>query len=434
MAVQFLDEARIFIKSGDGGDGMVSFRREKYVPRGGPSGGDGGRGGDIVFVANPKLNTLRNFANQVHYRAENGKRGGSGNKTGADAPDLVIEVPVGTLIRDEEGRLIADLTRPEQRVVVLKGGRGGRGNARFKSSTNQAPRMAEKGEPGQEMWVQLELKLVADVGIVGVPNAGKSTLLSVISNAKPRIADYPFTTLVPNLGVVYVDYQEMVVADIPGLVEGAHQGIGLGHDFLRHVQRTRVLIHLLDGTAPDPLADFHQINTELALFDERLLERPMVVVVNKIDMPNAQTTFPDLQVALQELGYEVMAISALTHQNVDKLVKRVFELLQTVKDQEPITFDDVMSEDEVPVYEMPPDESFFTVERVRDGVFQVRGQRIERAAAMTHWDYDQALNRFQRILEAMGVSKALENAGVQSGDSVFIGDLELEWHAETEED
>lgn len=434
MAVQFLDEARIFIKSGNGGDGVVAFRREKYVPHGGPSGGDGGRGGDVIFLANPKINTLRNFANQVHYRAEHGNRGGSGNKTGADALDLVIEVPVGTLIRDAEGRLLADLTRPEQRVVVLKGGRGGRGNTRFKSSTNQAPRMAEKGEPGQELWVNLELKLMADVGIVGVPNAGKSTLLSVVSNAKPRIANYPFTTLAPNLGVVYMGYEEMVVADIPGLVEGAHQGVGLGHDFLRHVQRTRVLIHLLDGTAPDPLADFHQINTELALFDERLLARPMVVAVNKMDMPDAQVAWPDIQATLTQLGYEVTSISGITHQNVDALMKRVYELLQTVKDQEPITFEDIVPEEEMPTYEMQPDDSFFTVERVSEGIFQVNGKRIERAAAMTYWDYDHALNRFQRILEAMGISKALEEAGVQSGDTVFIGDLELEWSTEFEEE
>lgn len=433
MSVQFLDEARIFVKSGNGGDGMVSFRREKYVPNGGPNGGDGGKGGDIVFVANPKINTLRHFARQVHFRAEHGNRGGAGMKTGATAPDLVIEVPVGTLIRDGDQRLIADLARPDQRVVVLKGGRGGRGNTHFKSSTNQAPRVAEKGEPGDEKWLYLELKLVADVGIVGVPNAGKSTLLSVVSNAKPRIANYPFTTLVPNLGVVYIGYEEMVVADIPGLVEGAHQGVGLGHDFLRHVQRTRVLVHLLDGTADYPLADFHQINTELVLFDERLQSRPTIVVVNKMDMPDAQEAWPILQEELRELGHEPVAISAVTNQGVEDLMKKVFEMLQLVKNEDPISFEDEISEDEMPVYEMKEDETFFSVAQVGQGIYQVSGKRIERAAAMTYWDYDDALNRFQRILEAMGVSQALEDAGVQSGDTVYIGDLELEWSNEFEE-
>ncbi len=424
MTHQFLDEARIFVKSGDGGAGMISFRREKYVPRGGPSGGDGGDGGDIVLVANPKINTLRAFGRTVHFRAESGARGGSGNKTGARGADQEIEVPVGTVVRDDDGNLLADLTRPGQRVVVAKGGRGGKGNTRFKSSTRQAPRIAEKGAPGTERWLQLELKLMADVGIFGVPNAGKSTLLSVISNAKPRIADYPFTTLVPNLGMVQMDYRDMVVADIPGLVEGAHQGVGLGHDFLKHVQRTRILIHLLDGTSSDAIGDFHQINTELALFDEHLLERPVLVVVNKMDLPEAQEAWPVLQAQLVELGHEAMNISAATQQNTRQLVGRIFEMLDELGEREVLVHE---VPDEMPVYDLAEDEMAFTVEKTGDGVFRVKGIRIERAAAMTYWDYDDALMRFQRILSAMGVSEALEKAGVEVGNTVFIGDIELEW-------
>ncbi len=425
MAHQFLDEARIFVKSGDGGNGMISFRREKYVARGGPDGGDGGHGGDVVLIANPKINTLRAFGRQVHFRAKNGKNGGAVNRTGASGPALEVEVPVGTIIRDDDGDFIADLTRPGQRAVVVKGGRGGRGNSRFKSSTRQAPRVAEKGEPGQERWLQLELKLVADVGIVGVPNAGKSTLLSVISNAKPRIADYPFTTLVPNLGLVRLDYRDMVVADIPGLVEGAHSGVGLGHDFLRHVQRTRILIHLLDGTAENPLADFHQINTELALFDEHLQERPTVVVVNKMDLPDAQAAWPELQTDLRKLGHEPMNISAATTQGTRELVQHVFGLLDSLPEEEFHAED--TTPDEMPVYELVEDDMNFTIEKVKDGAYRVHGKRIERAVAMTYWDYEDSLMRFQRILAAMGISEALEEAGVEVGDSVHIGEMELEW-------
>lgn len=434
MSVQFLDEARIFVKSGQGGDGMISFRREKYVPHGGPNGGDGGKGGDVVFVANEKLNTLRSFGRQVHFRASDGERGGSTNKTGANAEDLLIEVPVGTIVRDDDGRFLTDLNQPGQSYVVVAGGRGGRGNFRFKSSTKQAPRIAEKGEPGDEKWVRLELKLMADVGIVGVPNAGKSTLLSVISNAKPRIANYPFTTLVPNLGMVRVGYEDMVVADIPGLVEGAHQGVGLGHDFLRHIQRTRVLIHLLDGTAENPIADFHQINTELVLFDERLRERPTIVVVNKMDMPEAQAAWPELEKQIKALGYEVMSISAVTTENVQLLVHRAFELLQSVADtMPPISFEDVAQEEDVPIFELEDDENTFTVKRTNPHTFRVMGKRIERAAQMTYWDYEDAVNRFQRILEAMGITAALEKAGVQIGDIVYVGDVELQWANEFDE-
>lgn len=415
------DEARIHVRSGDGGNGIVHFRREKYVPRGGPSGGDGGKGGDVILVVKPTLNTLIHFSRQTHFRAESGAPGGTSNKTGRSGADLVIDVPPGTVVRDAEtGEVIADLVAPGQRVIVARGGRGGRGNARFATSTNQAPRIAEKGEPGEERWLTLELKLLADVGIVGVPNAGKSTLLSVISNARPKIADYPFTTLQPNLGVVVLDDRDLVFADIPGLVEGAHLGAGLGHDFLRHVQRTRVLIHVLDGAADDPIADFHQINTELALFDDRLAQKPQVVVLNKLDLPQAQARWPALSAALKKLGYEAMAMSAITHEGVREVVNRAVQVLDALPPAVPEAA-------ELPVYQLGEDPLAFSVTREGEDRFRVSGKRIERAAAMTYWDYDQAVNRFQRILESMGVAAALEAAGVRPGDTVYIGDLELEW-------
>lgn len=414
------DEAKIHVRSGDGGNGIVTFRREKYIPRGGPSGGDGGRGGDVYLAVRPTLNTLIEFSHRKHFRAENGEPGGSSNKTGRSGGDLSVEVPPGTVVRDADtGEMIADLTQPGQSVRVAKGGRGGRGNARFATSTNQAPRIAEKGEPGEERHLALELKLLADVGIVGVPNAGKSTLLSVISKARPKIAPYPFTTLEPNLGVVVLDDRDLVVADIPGLVEGAHQGAGLGHDFLRHIQRTRVLIHLLDGDAEDPLADFHQINTELALFDDKLAQKPQVVVLNKMDLPHAQERWPSIQAALKKLGHEAMSISAATHQGVREVVNRAVQQLDALPPELPAA--------ELPVYQLEDNPLAFTITKLGEGEFRVSGKRIERAVAMTYWDYDQAVTRFQRILESMGITAALEAEGIRPGDTVYIGDMELEW-------
>jgi GTP-binding protein len=417
----FFDEAKIYVRSGDGGDGMMTFRREKFVPHGGPSGGDGGRGGDVKLVVDPQANTLSMFKRQSHFKAEPGGRGGSSNKTGKDGESRIIPVPPGTVVRDADSLVVlADLVHEGQEVIIVKGGRGGRGNARFVSSRNQAPRIAEKGEPGEERWLKLELKLIADVGFVGVPNAGKSTLLSVVSNARPKIADYPFTTLEPNLGVVEREHQTFVAADIPGLVEGAHMGVGLGHAFLRHVQRTRVLVHLLDGLSEDPLADFNQINAELALFDERLGDRPQIVVLNKMDLPDVQERWESIQAALQTRGVEPMAISAATRQGVDALVFRVFSLLEDLPDEIP------QEAVEAPVYRLE-DEFPFTLRRSDDGAFHVTGDRIERAASMTYWDYDEAVQRFQRTLERLGITEALLDAGVKKGDTVFIGEYELEW-------
>ena len=420
----FYDQARIYVKSGDGGDGMISFRREKFVPLGGPDGADGGPGGDIIFVVNPNMNSLARYHKQVHFRAENGGHGGTRNKTGATGADLVLEVPPGTTIRDaESGELLGDLVSEDDRVTILAGGRPGRGNARFASSTNQAPRIAERGEPGQERWLTLELKLIADVGIVGVPNAGKSTLLSAVSAARPRIDSYPFTTLQPNLGVVEVgDGETMVWADIPGLIEGASAGVGLGHDFLRHVERTRVLIHLLDGAASDPLEDWAMINQELALYDVRMEEKPQIVVFNKMDLPDAQAWEPLIAERIEAEGLPFHAISAATGEGVRDLVFKVYRLLQEAP---PVRL--YQDEDELPVIRPEEDEEMWRIFRVDDGVWRVRGKKIERIAAQTYFEFDATAERFQRILDKMGISAALREAGVEEGDTVIIGDETLEW-------
>ncbi len=325
----FYDEAKINVRSGDGGDGMISFRQEKFVRLGGPDGGDGGRGGDVIFVATHHLNSLINFQHNRHYRAGNGVHGTVQKMTGAKGEALRLEAPVGTIIRNAAtGDVLADLTEAGQEVVILSGGRGGRGNIHFANSRQQAPRVAERGEPGEELWLTLELKLIADVGIVGVPNAGKSTLLSVVSAARPKIGDYPFTTLQPNLGVVALDdYQSMVLADIPGLIEGASAGVGLGHDFLRHVERTRVLIHLLDGMAVDPLEDWAMINEELALYNPELAAKPQLVVLNKIDLPDVKELEPLVRESITAAGHPFTSISAVTGEGVRLMLYEVKRML-----------------------------------------------------------------------------------------------------------
>src|SRR5512147_915630 len=313
----FIDQVIIHVRSGKGGDGMVHFHREKFVPRGGPDGGDGGRGGDVIFEVKPTLNTLSSFRQNQRFKGEDGANGGPSQMSGRYGNDLIIYVPPGTVLFDADtNELIGDLTEPGQRLTVLKGGRGGRGNQHFATSRNQAPRTAEKGEPEQEKRVKLELKLIADIGLIGVPNAGKSTLLSVLTNAKPKIAAYPFTTLEPNLGVANIDEDTTVVlADIPGLIEGASQGAGLGHDFLRHVQRTRVLIHLLDGLSGDPIADYSHINSYLSLFNPNLARKPQIVALNKFDQPDVQEKLGDIQKKFKKLNVELMTISALARTN-----------------------------------------------------------------------------------------------------------------------
>lgn len=424
MASQFLDRARIYVKGGDGGNGVMSFRREPYVPRGGPNGGSGGRGGSVLLEASLELNTLYPLHNQVHYRAERGGHGAGADRTGAQGEDLYILVPPGTLVRDADtGDLLADLEQPGDQVVVAPGGRGGRGNAAFKTARQNAPRFAEKGEPGQDRWLALELKLVADVGIVGVPNAGKSTLLSVISAARPKIADYPFTTVAPSLGVAEVDHRQFVVADIPGLLEGAHEGKGLGLEFLRHVERTRVLIHLLRGDSPDPLGDYEAINQELQLFNPDLAKKPQLVVFNKMDLPEAREAWPAVEEALIAKGVEPLAISAAASQNVDQLLYRVKDLLASL----PVVARPAAGADALPVITPAPDEKAFEIFHVADDKWYVEGVAIERAAAMTNWTYHEAALRFQRILRALGIADALRVAGVKEGDTVRIGTTELTW-------
>lgn len=429
----FIDQAIIYITSGKGGNGVIHFRREKYVPRGGPDGGDGGRGGDVVLLVASTLNTLAAFRHQSRFRAEDGSNGAKQNMTGKSASDLVVPVAPGTLVYDHEsGVLLGDLVEAGQRLIVAVGGRGGRGNSRFANSVRQAPRIAERGEPGQERTLRLELKLIADIGIVGVPNAGKSTLLAAVTNAKPKIASYPFTTLEPNLGVAELDDEvTLVLADIPGLIEGAHMGIGLGHDFLRHIQRTRVLIHLLDGMSENPILDFAQINSELALFDPELARKPQIVALSKMDLPDVQARWPKLQAEFKRqthkahkslnLDPELFAISAVSGENVRPLLYRAAQLLNETRETQ-----DATRVEEIPVYRAKSDPRQFSVERVNEG-WRVTGQAIERAAEMTYWNTFDSVRRFQRIMEALGIDAALRSAGVQNGDTVAIGEYELEW-------
>ena len=418
----FIDQAEIYVRSGRGGDGMVHFHREKFVPRGGPDGGDGGRGGDIILEVKPTLNTLAQFRHVARFVAKDGGNGGSNNKSGKSRDDLVVRVPPGTIVYEADtGELIGDLTAPAQRLLVCKGGKGGRGNQHFANSRNQAPRIADKGEPAEERRLRLELKLIADIGIIGVPNAGKSTLLSALTNAHPKIAAYPFTTIEPNLGVAQVDDETTVVlADIPGLIEGASQGAGLGHDFLRHVQRTRVLIHLLDGLSADPVADFSQINAELALFDPNLAKKPQLVAVNKQDQPEAAAHFAKIKTSMKKRGVMAMPVSALARIGIRELL-----LAAAGKLAETLPLEEV--EPALPVYRPKGDASDFTVTREGGHEWRLSGAGIERAAKMTYFEHGGALRRFQRMMESLGVDDALRKAGVQSGDTVFIGDFELEW-------
>ncbi len=414
----FKDHAKIYVKGGDGGSGVVAFRREKFVSRGGPAGGSGGKGGDVYLVASERHNTLHHFAFKVHFKAGRGKHGSGSNKQGARGETIEVPVPPGTEVYDAEtGEFLGELLEPGEKLLVAQGGRGGRGNYAFRSSTNQAPRIAEKGEPGEERWLKLELKLIADIGIIGVPNAGKSTLLATVTRAKPKIADYPFTTLDPNLGVAVVDYQDVVLADIPGLIEGAHKGVGLGDAFLRHIERTRVLIHLLNGLSPDPLGDLEAINQELELFNPALANKPQVIGFNKMDIPDVQTRWPEIREELARKGIEAIPVSAATGEHLETLLRKAVVILNELPPPE---------RKKATPHIQPVDEDAFEIEKTPAG-WVITGKRIERAAAMTNWDYYEAALRFHRIMEAMGIAEALERAGVQNGDTVIIGDVVLEW-------
>lgn len=417
-----VDEVEILVRSGSGGNGMVHFHREKYVPRGGPDGGDGGRGGDVVLQVRTGMSTLFPLRRSRRYVAADGRAGGPNKMSGRAAAPLLIDVPPGTVVYDLlGGEQLGDLTGPDDKLVVCRGGRGGRGNQHFATSRNQAPRTAEKGEPGQEKRLKLELKLIADIGLIGVPNAGKSTLLAALTNARPKIADYPFTTLEPNLGVARVDDDTAVVlADIPGLIEGASTGAGLGHDFLRHIQRTRVLIHLLDGQSSDPVADYSQINTELALFDPELAKKPQVVALNKIDDPTVKARLPQIEAALRARGIEASQISALARTNIAPLLSKAVRELAGA----PIP---VPAQAAMPVYRPAEDPRDFHIVPDGEHRWRLSGAAIERAALMTYWEHEGSVRRFQKMMQALGVDNALRKLGVHEGDTVAIGDYELDW-------
>jgi GTP-binding protein len=433
----FYDRAKIFVKAGNGGNGSASFRREKFVPLGGPDGGDGGRGGSIYLVVDNSLNTLLPFKYKTHYRAQPGGNGSGQQKHGAAGKDLYIKVPPGTIFYTEanpddpdEPPLQGDLTAEGQRFMIGRGGRGGLGNVHFKTSTHQAPKMAQKGEPGEERWLRLELKIIADVGLVGFPNAGKSSLLAAVTAATPKIAGYPFTTLEPNLGVVKIDIDTtFVLADIPGLIEGASQGVGLGHEFLRHVERTRLLLHVIDGSGlsgRDPIKDFEQINYELAEYRPELAEKPQIVVINKIDMPETQENLPRLRKYFHSKDLEVFEVSAIARLNTDELMKKVAAVLAELPAPTPL----ITSEEsgETPVLKPGTlDQDAFQVIKEDEGYYRVRGKRIERVVAMTDMDSEEGLERLQLVFDRMGVSRALEEAGVKGGDMVQFGKVELEW-------
>jgi Obg family GTPase CgtA len=416
----FIDHAKIYVKGGDGGNGCVAFRREKYVPLGGPYGGDGGRGGNVVFTADEGMSTLMDFQYKKHFKAERGVHGMGKNQHGAWGENLAVKVPVGTVVIDDDnGEVIADLTAPGQEVTVAKGGRGGRGNSRFATPVQKAPSMAENGEPGEEKWLRLELKLLADVGLVGFPNAGKSTFISRVSAARPKIADYPFTTLIPNLGVVVTRAKNsFVIADIPGLIEGAHEGTGLGHDFLRHIERNRMLLFILDAAQTEGrnvLEDFATLRSELGYYNPQLLDRPYLIVANKLDIPEAQKNFK----VLQELyGDKVYGISAVTGQGIDELIGKTYDLLQSIPLDEHVGEARVIRryEEDIP----------FVIEKV-DGVYQVSGKRIENLVTMTNFNQDESVQRFQRTAARMGLDDALKEQGIKVGDTVRIKDMEFDY-------
>lgn len=429
----FVDKAKIYIKGGDGGDGLVSFRREKYVPNGGPAGGDGGKGGDVIARVDEGLRTLMDFKYQRHFKGERGEKGKIKGQHGRNAGPLMMRVPPGTVIVDEDsGAILADLTTHGQEVVLGRGGRGGRGNIRFATPNNPAPHVAENGEEGEERWVILELKVMADVGLVGFPSVGKSTILSVISSATPKIGAYPFTTITPNLGVVDTgEGRSFTVADLPGLIEGAHAGVGLGHDFLRHIERTRVILHIVDMSAAegrDPYEDWKQINLELALYNEKLSDRPQLVVANKMDMPDAASQLEQFMQKLAEHGegVEVIPISAATSSGMKQLIYKTADLLDRIQAETPL--EEAKDVEERTIYRYAPQEdaSDFTVRREND-IFVVEGKGIERLLKRSQLNSHDAILRFSRILRKLGVDQALRERGAEDGQTIRIGDFEFEF-------
>jgi len=427
----FVDQVKIYVKGGDGGNGMVAFRREKYVPMGGPAGGDGGKGASVIFEVDEGLRTLMDFRYQRHFKAPRGEHGMSKSQHGRGAADMIVKVPPGTVVTDEDTEeIIADLVNHGQQAVIAKGGRGGRGNIRFATPANPAPEIAENGEPGQERNIILELKVLADVGLVGFPSVGKSTLLSVVSAAKPKIAEYHFTTIVPNLGVVETeDGRSFVMADLPGLIEGAHEGIGLGHQFLRHIERTRVIVHVVDMSGMEgrnPYEDYCTINQELKEYNLRLLERPQIIVANKMDMPEAEENLEVFKQKLKE-DYPIFPISAITRQGLRELL---FEIADQIENTPEFPLHEIIDEDDTVnrvmyKHEKPHDE--FSISRDPDGTFVISGAQIERLFKMTDFSRDESVRRFARQLRGLGVDDALRLRGAKDGDTIRLLEFEFEF-------
>ncbi|MBP1156576.1 MULTISPECIES: GTPase ObgE [unclassified Paenibacillus] len=428
----FVDKAKIYVKGGDGGDGLVAFRREKYVPEGGPAGGDGGDGGDVIFRVDEGLRTLVDFRYQKHFKAQRGEKGRNKSQHGANADDMIVRVPPGTVVVDDDTQeIIADLTRHGQEVVIAKGGRGGRGNTRFATANNTAPGIAENGEEGVERWVVLELKVMADVGLVGFPSVGKSTLLSVVSGARPKIGAYHFTTLTPNLGVVEVgDGRSFVMADLPGLIEGAHEGVGLGHEFLRHVERTRIIVHVVDMAGiegRDPFEDWEKINDELKLYNAKMEERPQIVAANKMDMPGAEEYLAEFKQRLAETGRDIAIypISAIAKSGVQELLYKVADLLETIPEM-PLV-EELTDLSERKVYRLETEEGEdFTIRRDNEA-FVIESPSIEKLIKRTNFSTHEAVMRFARILRKKGIDAALRKRGAKDGQIIRIGDFEFEF-------
>ncbi|MCL1630503.1 GTPase ObgE [Sporolactobacillus sp. CPB3-1] len=424
----FVDQVNVFVKGGDGGNGMVAFRREKYVPDGGPAGGDGGKGADVIFEVNEGLRTLMDFRYKRHFKGQKGENGRTKNQHGKSAPPLVVQVPPGTVVRDREtGQLIADLTENKQRAIIAAGGRGGRGNTRFSTPANPAPYISENGAPGEEKEVQLELKLLADAGLVGFPSVGKSTLLSVVTSAKPKIAEYHFTTLAPNLGVVSVDEgRSFVLADLPGLIEGASSGAGLGYQFLRHIERTRVIIHVVDMSGSegrDPYDDFVKINEELKSYQLRLLERPQIVAASKMDMPDAEKNLEAFKKKMDP-DIQIFPISSLVKSGLQSMITAVYNLILETPE---FPVKQAEEAEEKAVFAFDKDEPPFVITRDADGIYNVSGPKVEQLFKMTNFQFDEAVRRFARQLRGMGIDDALRKKGVRDGDTVRVMDFEFEY-------
>ena len=422
-----IDQVSVYVKAGDGGNGIVAFRREKYIAMGGPAGGDGGAGGDVIFEIDEGLNTLLDFRYNRHFKAKNGVNGLGKGQHGKNAEPLIVPVPPGTTVIDEEtGEVIADLTEHKQQMKIAQGGRGGRGNIRFATPRNPAPNIAENGEPGQERNIRVELKLIADVGLVGFPSVGKSTLLSTVSAAKPKIADYHFTTLAPNLGVVETnDHRSFVMADLPGLIEGAHEGVGLGHQFLRHVERTRIILHVIDMAGIEgrsPYDDYEKINKELAAYDPRLLERPQMVVANKMDMPQAEENLEEFKQKVNE-KVKIHAISAFTKKGLQDLLYSIADMLDKI----PKVTVEIEEKDEKAVYRHKKAEEPFSISRDSDGAYVLTGDQVETLFKMTDFTSNESAQRFARQLRALGVDEALRKRGALDGDTIRLLDFEFEF-------